>query len=113
MPPTSNPSSTSESCKHPADEHSAPPNAKKARLDVADGEDATQLSSDESNNVKKHLGKLYHQDGNVIFISEKVAFRVHRTFLAGHSEVFKNMFELATYSKEGECFDGCPAIHLD
>jgi hypothetical protein len=71
------------------------------------------VSSGKSNAVKKHSGRLYYEDGNVVLISEEVAFRVHRMFLASRSEVFKDMFELATHPEDGEYFDGCPAIHLD
>ncbi|KAF8588369.1 hypothetical protein K439DRAFT_1613624 [Ramaria rubella] len=55
---------------------------------------------------------IYFEEGNIVLIAENVAFRVHRTQLVHHSEVFRDMLSLAHQPEKAEKFDGCPTIHL-
>ncbi|KAF9048919.1 hypothetical protein BJ165DRAFT_1343369 [Panaeolus papilionaceus] len=60
--------------------------------------------------ITKHP-EFYFQDGSVVLIVEKVAFRVHQSVLSRHSEVFKGMWDMPQ-PPEAESYDGCPAVVL-
>jgi BTB/POZ domain len=49
-------------------------------------------------------------DGNIIIIAENKKFRVHRSIIAAHSVVFKDM--LCVGQSEQELMDGCPFVRL-
>ncbi|KAF8583618.1 hypothetical protein K439DRAFT_1313908, partial [Ramaria rubella] len=55
---------------------------------------------------------IYFKDGSIVLIAETTAFRVHRTQLVHHSEVFRDMLSLAGQLEKTEEFDGCPTVHL-
>ncbi|KIJ54967.1 hypothetical protein M422DRAFT_42147 [Sphaerobolus stellatus SS14] len=55
---------------------------------------------------------LYYDDGNIIIAAEDAAFKVHRTILSQHSQVFKDMFVMDSAAEEGEIFDGCPVVRV-
>lgn len=55
----------------------------------------------------------WKEDGNIVLAAEGRYFRVHRSVLSAHSEVFKDMFD-CPYPKEAEkeFVELCPAINL-
>ncbi|KAL4244066.1 hypothetical protein ABKN59_010958 [Abortiporus biennis] len=57
--------------------------------------------------------RIWMDDGNIVIIAEKTAFRVHKSILSLHSEVFKDIFELEHPSDSlEETFEGCPTLHI-
>ena len=63
--------------------------------------------------IRRHPD-LWYDDGTVILIAEKTAFRVYRGLLAKHSEVFRDMFTVPqpTTPTNNDAFEGCPIVHL-
>jgi hypothetical protein len=55
--------------------------------------------------------QLWFDDGNIVLTTENVAFRVHRSLLSRHSQVFKDLFELSQPSPD-EQLDGVPVVKL-
>ncbi len=56
---------------------------------------------------------LWFEDGNVVVVAEKSAFKVHLGVLARHSEFFRDMFKLPQATPTcGETMDGLPIIPL-
>ncbi|KIY74005.1 hypothetical protein CYLTODRAFT_386164 [Cylindrobasidium torrendii FP15055 ss-10] len=55
---------------------------------------------------------IWFEDGNVVLIAEKTAFKVHRGQLARHSEVFDGLFSLPVPMNSCESFDGCPSVQM-
>ncbi|KAI0365521.1 hypothetical protein BV20DRAFT_909727, partial [Pilatotrama ljubarskyi] len=55
-------------------------------------------------------------DGNIVLVAEERAFRVHKSTLARHSEVSKDLFEVpqppSSAVTASENLDGCPVVHL-
>jgi hypothetical protein len=55
----------------------------------------------------------WFDDGNVVLASEDTAFRVHRSFLARHSEVFESMFLVPQpLSEVVETMDDCQVVRM-
>ncbi|TCD66526.1 hypothetical protein EIP91_001302 [Steccherinum ochraceum] len=52
--------------------------------------------------------ELWFDDGNVVLAAENTLFKVHRTILAHHAEVFKDMFTFPQPPQTEETYDGCP-----
>lgn len=62
--------------------------------------------------IQRH-NKLWMDDGNVVLVVEDIGFRVHRGVLAGHSEVFRDMFSLPQPSEAyQERLDGCTVVRI-
>lgn len=59
----------------------------------------------------KHHSELWYEDGNVILITENVAFRVHRSILSRRSQVFKDLFAFPQ-PESIDTLEDCPLIHL-
>ncbi|KAF8989951.1 hypothetical protein BDQ17DRAFT_1314076 [Cyathus striatus] len=55
--------------------------------------------------------KFWFDDGSVVLCVQSTLFRVHRSILCIHSEVFKGMFEIPQ-PEMPEKFDGCPYVEL-
>ncbi|KIY47469.1 hypothetical protein FISHEDRAFT_45129 [Fistulina hepatica ATCC 64428] len=55
--------------------------------------------------------EFWFEDGSIVLLVEDVLFRVHRTTLARHSQVFATTFCLPQPADEPS-FDGCPLINL-
>ena len=58
---------------------------------------------------------LWFDDGNIVFIAQSVAFRVHKSILARHSEVFAGLFAVPQpppMENPGHTFDGVPSVHV-
>ena len=54
---------------------------------------------------------LWFSDGNIVIISGKAAFKVHRGQLERHSEVFRDLFSIPQPAIQ-ELFEGCPWVEL-
>ncbi|KZT66662.1 hypothetical protein DAEQUDRAFT_767876 [Daedalea quercina L-15889] len=55
--------------------------------------------------------KIWLDDGNTVIIAEKTAFRVHRSVLSLHSEVFRDLFTVPPSASE-ETLEGCPVVRV-
>ena len=72
--------------------------------------------------------EFWFSDGSIVLVAHDTAFRVHKTFLARKSEVFRDMFALAHPETpitrdspdvdvkpalvQGQQLDGCPVVCL-
>ena len=56
--------------------------------------------------------KLWYQDGNIVLVAQKTAFRVYKGLLAQHSSVFGGLFLLPS-PRDGETMEGIPVVRLD
>jgi len=57
--------------------------------------------------------EFWMDDGSVVVIAENRTFRVHRSVLVRHSEVFRDMFALAQPgTSASDTIDGCPFVHV-
>jgi len=55
----------------------------------------------------------WKEDGNIVLAAEGKYFRVHRSVLSAHSEVFKDMFDCPhPIEVEKDFVEFCPVIHL-
>lgn len=54
---------------------------------------------------------LWHDDGNVILRAQATLFRLHRSILSLHSEVFGDMFKVCSPAA-GETIEGCPVVEV-
>lgn len=54
---------------------------------------------------------IWFDDGSVILQAESTQFRVHRTILARHSSVFRDIFDVPRPHDES-LIEGCPIIRL-
>ena len=59
---------------------------------------------------KRHE-ELWFEDGNVVFISRDVHFKLHRGVVAKYSSVFRDMFQLGDASA-GDSVDNCPIVNI-
>ncbi|KAI1795288.1 hypothetical protein LXA43DRAFT_882184, partial [Ganoderma leucocontextum] len=53
--------------------------------------------------------EIWFDDGNIVLVAHKTAFRIYGGLLAGQSTVFSDMF---ASSSPDETFEGCPVVHL-
>jgi hypothetical protein len=68
-------------------------------------------SAQETNPNPITRSDIWFEDGSVVLQVELKQFRVHRTMLARHSTVFKDMFGIP--QPQGEAaIEGCPIVHL-
>lgn len=54
--------------------------------------------------------EVWLEDGNVVLACESILFRVHRSILAAHCEVLKDMFSVYAPPEDEETYEGCPLI---
>ncbi|KAG5350367.1 hypothetical protein C0989_011323 [Termitomyces sp. Mn162] len=55
----------------------------------------------------------WYDDGSVIIIVEETAFRVHKSILSQHSDVFADLFTIPEpAARESESLEGCSVVHL-
>ncbi|CAL1693974.1 unnamed protein product [Somion occarium] len=57
-------------------------------------------------------GQLWMDDGNIILIAGDCSFRVHRSVLSRHSQVFKDMFTIPNLDIQSEEIDGVPIMRV-
>ena len=75
------------------------------------------LSTDVTVNKERaiKLG-LWFDDGNIILIAQCMPFKVHQSFLALRSEVFRDMFALPPvpddHNSQADMMDGIPTVHI-
>ena len=79
----------------------------RARVHSEPGEAAADV-------LPKRDAEVWFEDGNVIVVADDTAFKVHRGVLSLHSEVFRDMFALATpdFSGYSPVVTTCPVVHL-
>ncbi|KAL1680157.1 hypothetical protein EV122DRAFT_208432 [Schizophyllum commune] len=70
-----------------------------------------QVETDSSTFPPQHHEKHWYDDGSVVLHVEDTLFRVHRSILARHSEIFRDAFALPA-PVEAEEHDGCPLVRL-
>ena len=56
-------------------------------------------------------GKPWLEDGNVVLVAQRTAFRVLRSILSECSEIFRDMFAVPQ-PPDGETLEGCPVVQL-
>ncbi|TFK89934.1 hypothetical protein K466DRAFT_544304 [Polyporus arcularius HHB13444] len=56
-------------------------------------------------------GEFWFDDGSVVLIAGKVAFKIYRGLLAAQSPIFADMFATAGPSAD-QSLEGCPVVHL-
>ncbi|TFK22943.1 hypothetical protein FA15DRAFT_747138 [Coprinopsis marcescibilis] len=70
-------------------------------------EDDTDVSVEPST---KRCESVWYEDGNIILQAEKTQFRVHKSILAAHSEVLRDMFSLPQPVEQDVA---CPVVLLE
>ena len=61
--------------------------------------------------------ELWFDDGNIVFVAQQTAFRVHKSLFARHSEFFRDTFSLPQPTDPGsteaaESIEGCPIVRV-
>lgn len=86
----------------------------KKRKTITDHDELRGTPSASSANKGIYLDseKVWFADGNVILQTSTTRYRVHRTVLAAHSSIFKDMFEVSQPDEQSEMLDACPVIHV-
>jgi hypothetical protein len=59
--------------------------------------------------VLKRVDDLWFDDGSIVLQAESTQFRVHRSVLSTHSEIFRDMLAASQPVEEVE---GCPVVRL-
>ena len=58
---------------------------------------------------------LWFDDGNTVFIAQSAAFRVHKSVLSHHSDVFRGLFAVSqppVHGTPSDMFEGVPSLHV-
>ena len=69
------------------------------------------MTSDNTIAIFEHDTEFWMEDGNLVLLAGKVAFRVYRGLMAVQSPVFASMFLVAD-SGASKSVEGCPAVCL-
>ncbi len=77
---------------------------------VAPGDSESSKSADGHDQFTRHAD-FWLEDGNLILLAARTAFRVYRGLLVKKSAVFADMFVTGS-PDANEMFDGCPVIRL-
>ncbi|KIM89314.1 hypothetical protein PILCRDRAFT_813243 [Piloderma croceum F 1598] len=80
---------------------------KRARNETTDESDTSTIKITE---CTRH-SDVWFDDGSIVLCVEKTLFRVHRTILCSHSEIFSDMFSLPRPLDE-HMIEGCPVAWL-
>ncbi|KAG6914731.1 hypothetical protein DXG01_015698 [Tephrocybe rancida] len=56
--------------------------------------------------------EFWFSDGSIILIVQNVAFRVHKSILSKHSEVFSDLFKVPQPRNDAETMDGVAVVNL-
>ena len=78
-------------------------NSRPNKRQRTDGEDVSGFVKD---------ADVWLPDGNVVVVAQNVAFRVFRSVLAHHSDVFRDLFSLPP-TDVNDTFEGCPVVVLE
>ncbi|RPD55357.1 hypothetical protein L227DRAFT_309405 [Lentinus tigrinus ALCF2SS1-6] len=73
--------------------------------------ESQHASITQSDLIKDLDDKVRLSDGNIVVIAENVAFRVHKSILAQHSEVFRDILALPS-SHTSDLVDGCEVVRV-
>lgn len=77
------------------------------------GESSSSLDATYANNAFIKVEELWIDDGNIVLMCGDHGFRVHEGVLALNSEMFRDMFKVATSShSSNSSLHGCPVVHL-
>lgn len=66
---------------------------------------------DEGNPDQYQRGDFWFDDGNIVLVAGKTAFRAHQGVLSRKSEVFKDMVAVPQ-PQNPSTYDGCPTVEL-
>jgi hypothetical protein len=67
----------------------------------------------DSDRDARKRSEYWFEDGNIVLQAEDTLFRVHRSILSRHSQIFKDIFAMPQApSQENESIEGCPVVHL-
>ncbi|KZP28189.1 hypothetical protein FIBSPDRAFT_276064 [Athelia psychrophila] len=56
---------------------------------------------------------IWLDDGNIVIQAQTTQYKVHRSILAAHSPIFRDMFSMPQPPSEGEVtVEGCPVVHV-
>lgn len=61
--------------------------------------------------VSRHT-EFWYTDGSVVVIVANTAFRIHKSILCKHSDIFSDLFAIPQPHDSTETIDGCPTVHL-
>ena len=64
-----------------------------------------------SQTISRH-SEFWFADGSVIVIVGTTAFRIHKSILSKHSDVFSDLFTVPQPQDGSESMDGCPVVNL-
>jgi BTB/POZ domain len=64
-----------------------------------------------SQTISRH-SEFWFTDGSVVVIVGNTAFRIHKSILIKHSDVFSDLFTVPQPENDTENIDGCPVVHL-
>ncbi|KAG5635411.1 hypothetical protein H0H81_011374 [Sphagnurus paluster] len=56
--------------------------------------------------------EFWFSDGSIVIIVENTAFRLHKSILGKHSDVFADLFSVPQPQSDLELIDGVPVVHL-
>ncbi|PIL33297.1 hypothetical protein GSI_04747 [Ganoderma sinense ZZ0214-1] len=89
---------------------------KRRRLDSGDSFDEGSGRQQTTLDGVQRDQEVWLPDGNIVVTAQKVAFRIHKSVLALHSEVFRDLFVVSssasTASDPMEMIDDCPVVKL-
>ncbi|KAJ3502902.1 hypothetical protein NLJ89_g8682 [Agrocybe chaxingu] len=87
--------------------------ASKRRRTESGVEEGSESDSENQTAMKVKRSKYWFDDGNVVLQAENTQFRVHRSMMAHHSKVFKDMFGMPQPEQAQDAMvDGCPVVIL-
>jgi len=83
------------------------------RLRVSEGDHGADASNAVPNSTElTRSPDHWFDDGSIILEAESTQFRVHRTMLARHSSIFRDMFEIPQPAHGEPVVEGCLMVHL-
>ena len=76
----------------------------------------TNTITDQKSESFERDSEFWFEDGNVVVVAQKTAFRFHKSVVSLHSSVFHDLFSIPrpcpTGEEVDETFDGCPVIRV-
>ncbi|TCD68728.1 hypothetical protein EIP91_010012 [Steccherinum ochraceum] len=88
-----------------------PPPAKRPRTDDPDALESSSSGQESARSNNYERGEVWLDDGNVVLVAERTAFKVLKSILSLHSEVFRDMFTIPQPA-DAEMWEGCAVVHL-
>jgi hypothetical protein len=81
-----------------------------SQSDTLQPQKASERNSDGDQRTRS---QYWFEDGNIVLQAENTLFRVHRSILSRHSQIFKDTFAMPQApSQENESIEGCPVVPL-